>query len=100
MLVTKGKVGKLWAHSGRKWESQDLENAEVLNTLPQFHQEVLSPRTIQCWRDEAGDHPSNLKVPKAVGLDKMHLWVMRELSGELAKPLFIVFENSWQSGGL
>lgn len=47
--------------------------------------------------DEAGDHPRNLKVP--MGPDKMHPWVMRELSKDVTKPLFIVFENSWQSGG-
>lgn len=51
--------------------------------------------------DEAGDHPRYLKVPKTMGPDKMHPWIMRELSGEVAKPLFIIFGKSWQSfGGL
>ncbi|RMC01233.1 hypothetical protein DUI87_22182 [Hirundo rustica rustica] len=49
--------------------------------------------------DEAGDHPRNLKVTKAVEHDKMPPWIIRELSGDVVKPLFIIFEKPWQSGG-
>jgi len=48
--------------------------------------------------DQVQDHLKSLKVHISMGQNEIHPWVLREPEDEVAKPLSITFEKSWQSG--
>ena len=43
--------------------------------------------------DQVHNHLQNLKVHMYMGLSEIHPWFLREMVGEFAKQLFIIFEK-------
>ncbi|KFP84865.1 Putative 115 kDa protein in type-1 retrotransposable element R1DM, partial [Apaloderma vittatum] len=48
--------------------------------------------------EQVREHLEKLKEHKSMGPDEIHPRVLKELAAEVARPLAIVFERSWQSG--
>ncbi|PKU33840.1 rna-directed dna polymerase from mobile element jockey-like [Limosa lapponica baueri] len=102
----------LWGNIATK----DEEKAEILNAFfaSTFTSQPSYPQGIQppALEDKDGEENNppiiqeevvndlllHLDLHKSMGLDGIHPRALRELAGELTKPLFIIYQQSWSTG--
>ncbi|XP_027763977.1 uncharacterized protein LOC114070647, partial [Empidonax traillii] len=75
-----------------------MKNEKTKGTPPA--KEAPRHQNLTSGEDRVQNHLRNLKVHQSMGPDKIHPWVLKELAKEVVKPLSIIFEKSWQSGGV
>ncbi|KAF4799462.1 RNA-directed DNA polymerase from mobile element jockey [Turdus rufiventris] len=71
----------------------------VLRTAPGMAEGVREQNGAPVIQEEAlRELPSSSDVHKSMGPDGIHPRGMRELAGELVKPLSIIYQQSWDTG--
>jgi len=78
-LQTSFKQAPVAENKGKNWEKEDLPAVS---------------------EDRVQNHVKNLKVHNSMGPDEIHPQVLSELADKVAKLLSILFERSWQFGGV